>query len=550
MTTKSQLLDYQYRGVQLDNFNALDFLVQTYEETWQSVDTLSTPELNCTGRPCHLQVDYIDPHPDKLSKTRVLRASGNNTLPNFIGQWFPRADDEDTADLHATMMLVLLKPWRHIEDLRNENRTWSNELQFFLDNSDARYRDIVCSIQDYHRCKTAAEDVVDDCEHPSLATSMQEIPDDDSNENEEDCGTMNPATTIGEDQITEEDIIRAEEDNVSAREKTYASQAVHVGAMSAIFDVGNANDRFSESAAIQVADAQHLEQLQVWQEAMQRNISLSPSQILLSSQGDEGNVTSLISSTMSHPPIEDSSTVELQVLSDHTLSPATQTDLLADQSRALDLITRHLQETLHGSLPTPLLMQIQGEGGTGKSKLIQTVTRLFEDLAVAHWLVKCAYTGIAASIISGETAHRAAGLSVNGQRPSVSARERMQKKWQDVRYLIIDEISMISRKTLAEMSTNITCAKLGDMVCPMCFRIEYNLISQALAANVGCRLCFRRHQCDNLWRFSPISARYGWRACSIILPSIITRFRRMECGPEDIRTISDSRHSHRTGSSN
>ncbi|KAF9017376.1 hypothetical protein BDZ89DRAFT_904928, partial [Hymenopellis radicata] len=44
----------------------------------------------------------------------------------------------------------------------------------------------------------------------------------------------------------------------------------------------------------------------------------------------------------------------------------------------------------------PLRMIIHGEGGTEKSRVIQTITKMFESRGVASWLLKAAYTGIAA----------------------------------------------------------------------------------------------------------------------------------------------------------
>jgi Cdc6-like AAA superfamily ATPase len=48
------------------------------------------------------------------------------------------------------------------------------------------------------------------------------------------------------------------------------------------------------------------------------------------------------------------------------------------QRRAYDIITRHLFDTLSGKRPEPLRMILYGEGGTGKSKVIQTVTEAFK----------------------------------------------------------------------------------------------------------------------------------------------------------------------------
>ena len=45
----------------------------------------------------------------------------------------------------------------------------------------------------------------------------------------------------------------------------------------------------------------------------------------------------------------------------------------------------------------PLQMVIHGEGGTGKSRVIQTITKMFEQKAASTALLKSAYTGIAVS---------------------------------------------------------------------------------------------------------------------------------------------------------
>ncbi|KZT50436.1 hypothetical protein CALCODRAFT_425069, partial [Calocera cornea HHB12733] len=60
-----------------------------------------------------------------------------------------------------------------------------------------------------------------------------------------------------------------------------------------------------------------------------------------------------------------------------------------------------------------LLMVLYGEGGTGKSRVIQTITKRFRQMNLQHILIKAAYTGIAASLIDGFTLHHIAMIPVN-----------------------------------------------------------------------------------------------------------------------------------------
>jgi len=62
--------------------------------------------------------------------------------------------------------------------------------------------------------------------------------------------------------------------------------------------------------------------------------------------------------------------------------------LKSDQFRAYSIIIGHLCAELRGENPSQLLMQLTGEGGTGKSKVIQMVTETFDNLGAQSRLLK------------------------------------------------------------------------------------------------------------------------------------------------------------------
>ncbi|TFK80707.1 hypothetical protein K466DRAFT_503419, partial [Polyporus arcularius HHB13444] len=78
------------------------------------------------GRRPNERVRYGETHPKYGTKQRIVRTKGHNTLPNFIGRYFPRRDDPDIHSFYCASMLALLKPWRDLAaDLKAPSETWS-----------------------------------------------------------------------------------------------------------------------------------------------------------------------------------------------------------------------------------------------------------------------------------------------------------------------------------------------------------------------------------------------------------------------------------------
>ncbi|EKG08990.1 DNA helicase PIF1 ATP-dependent [Macrophomina phaseolina MS6] len=134
------------------------------------------------------------------------------------------------------------------------------------------------------------------------------------------------------------------------------------------------------------------------------------------------------------------------------------------QSIALRLICRQLDRVRRDESGTPQLCQfVGGEGGTGKSRIIEALAELFAGKGISHRLLVTATSGTAAARINGITIHSACNFSkdtsrtgnhkdVDGITSSNSAdlcidgQARMD--WQEKYLLIIDEVSMLGARTL------------------------------------------------------------------------------------------------------
>ncbi|RDB20717.1 ATP-dependent DNA helicase RRM3 [Hypsizygus marmoreus] len=114
-------------------------------------------------------------------------------------------------------------------------------------------------------------------------------------------------------------------------------------------------------------------------------------------------------------------------------------------------------------------MLIQGQGGTGKSLLINAITETFAELGISHLLAKTASSGVAASLIGGETLHAWAGIPIRPttegdwtERGSKAAQAKQNVNIKDRIMLIHDELSMTTKEILCLASQAVGKAKSGQ----------------------------------------------------------------------------------------
>ena len=106
-------------------------------------------------------------------------------------------------------------------------------------------------------------------------------------------------------------------------------------------------------------------------------------------------------------------------------------------------------------MPSQLLLNVDGVAGSGKTfTLLKTCARIQElarEAGKQNPVFRAAPIGIAAFNIIGKTLHSLLRLPVKGKKSdlSVATLQSLQALFQDCRFLIIDEKSMIDIKTLS-----------------------------------------------------------------------------------------------------
>lgn len=161
--------------------------------------------------------------------------------------------------------------------------------------------------------------------------------------------------------------------------------------------------------------------------------------------------------TVQTPELPDVISLEGKVRS--ILPTRTEAILNNEQKRAFNIIHNHLKAYLAGRKPPQLQMIIIGEGGTGKTVIINELTKLFASLGAGNMLAKTATSGVAATLISGTTLHNWAGLPMIIRRSegwiekaSKKTKEKREKNIKPTTYLVLDEVSMCTTEVLEATS--------------------------------------------------------------------------------------------------
>ena len=126
---------------------------------------------------------------------------------------------------------------------------------------------------------------------------------------------------------------------------------------------------------------------------------------------------------------------------------------------AYTIVMNHLRDHLSQRNPPQRLLIVHGQGGTGKSALLNAISKTFDDLGASNLLAKTAMSGIAASIIGGQTLHSWATLPITTPHsekwlthPSKEVQARQKKNTGSTSWLTIDEMSMMTTHLLVHLS--------------------------------------------------------------------------------------------------
>jgi hypothetical protein len=136
-----------------------------------------------------------------------------------------------------------------------------------------------------------------------------------------------------------------------------------------------------------------------------------------------------------------------------------ESSVLARAEQALQSITRRVQAPVGTQ---PLRLYCAGGAGTGKSHVLSACTDFMSAWGKADWFRTAAFTNSAAFSVGGATIHNVIGANITNVTetplPTDDNRQCAIESLSGVRFLFIDEISMVSCVLLACVSRRMNVA--------------------------------------------------------------------------------------------
>lgn len=490
MKASSPINDYVYRPFKYSNFTLYDWIQQSQKTKGgtrqqkaitkenDKEDIASSTGKNTRKRKreeenedvfVDLSSMFAEGHPQRETHQPVLltQEEWKNRVPNFMGGALPRRDVGD-AELYAATMLCLFKPWRNGKDLKNEGCLWSEtyekhifteQQQKLMDNFNLRYE--CCDARDdFAAQRRIAMTDKHNLGKLGLSTSQDDL--DSLNMQDSQNTTLNliqsDVDNVDDDENPEQFVIIGEKTAYKLMQMNAIESLLHkVGWTKSCKTTRNAG----------VPELCGVDTSTDWSNVLkEKRKQILAQRVEVASNNTEPPLTDTTNTTYATQFLnqikklvrwtdisylfrnyskDESGMVELKDFISN------QNGLNEEQERAFKIITNHVTSNTSERLQ----MYLGGMAGTGKSRVVKAVTEFFKEIQQTGQIALLAPTGTAAAIIGGSTYHSYLGISDN-RKLSLSTMAKLREKVERVKYIFIDEVSMISCLDLYRISEQLS----------------------------------------------------------------------------------------------
>jgi hypothetical protein len=474
----SQLRDYIYRGRILDQVSLWEYVARASKVTIRgkgSQDGVSMSSIedsegqwtNANVLTSSLDIRpscrYLGQHDEYDTAYTVICHPLQPFIPIPIGPAIPRRDRPAVRAKYCRLMLILLKPWRTVQDLRRDFPSWEDAFIEFERSAPPRITHLLTNMQVFHECRDSRDD------HFRNRKLLREIPRDfqerdgihdvevegftHTSEEEEQAMWQHMRDMKHKQAVADRD----------ARVDLYLSIAAQCGIIEAP-DMSVFEGSLKGSAGPAHVDVSRTGQTMegLWRSNYERRkLRWRPSRTEGSIEQVSAHNSTPVDSRddgIRQPciippqgPPADSDKIMTTLITKWTLNEEQELAFRIIADRATDRNSEQLR------------MYLGGPAGTGKSRVIDAVKDLFKHTGQENRYLLASYMGIAAKNIQGVTLHSAlnlAGISRMARHGEVH--QGMIQYWANKDVLVIDEVSMISLQLMDQINEALQLAKESD----------------------------------------------------------------------------------------
>jgi hypothetical protein len=413
--------DYAYRGPSLADLCLYDYCSIVYKKKRKG------------------GIRFTVEHPQHQSHCQFIRQD-SYAVPNLLGRLLfvtKTSEDLRKREDYYCILSFLFMPWSYHSAHRAQDQLWE---QFYHTNVD--------KISSRHLCHIDNLDLL----HRSKEESQIDVLQQKARSDEMVLNILEGEEMLGS---YEDGQISDQYDEIDADEDL---DDIIDGIMSSLFQQNN--DWYVQEALDANLDSGYLSSPADWEMVEGNTCYYCRASIdemknaieVLKIQMKESAEATIVSHSLKEPSVFLTGPAEIEVAIQDLIRKYT---LNREQSRALRIVAH--QSLGINRVGDQLLMGVFGEGGTGKSRVIEAIRGWFNFIGQGHRLIVTATTGAAAVRINGSTLHSAVGIPVEaGDREKEIKVSRVTDKqvlrWKQIDYIVIDEVSMMDAKVMMQLN--------------------------------------------------------------------------------------------------
>ncbi|PPQ81758.1 hypothetical protein CVT26_007391 [Gymnopilus dilepis] len=423
-------------------------------------------------------------HPQRGTHKVVKRSQ--EVLPIILGPTLPNRNSSEAAkEAWSKQMLILFKPWREFQDLKDPGQTWGAQYELGENaGSFDRHRNIIDNMQ-----------LLTECAEARFSNAAQRCPQFGEQAELDDPSRKDDPAGVGHDNAEEainnvdqlqqwreqytSDVFKAFEEynsqsqdapvvenrEVPVRLQKLLGREAVTALKSCLRGQIDVLDKDIDSNAERFVPTSHGDVLRrhgaIMAKKRKRQLNIDDRE-----DEDESGQQSKRRKRDAGLPFVTIDTLPVSYIGQSTEHQQraneviTEMNLLSNKEQLEAFMT--VSDHVGSRSADQLLLLVSGVGGTGKSHVIKSIVKLFESLGRSGSLLIGAPTGSAAVLVGGATLHSL--ILEHATERGKKDISKLAAIWKGVTYLIIDEVSMLGAKFLHKLSESMKQAKGDDVV--------------------------------------------------------------------------------------